>query len=224
MSSRCTSFVASSSLGFMVESLKELLYALSSSKHGNSPDTILAQYAKHITNYVQQVTGISAVKTSMSQMSLVSSIGPDLCDHVMSFVDPRDLTKVVYVCKKLNQCVQKLMWKEVRVMFHQNGMKVSSKSHSREVTLDFHSSAWKYVRTLHVTMIHWDSCDESRKQCLLEKIKTINSLTGIHFQLVIATADRTGTDTTKITGFHSFVKGAVLYWCGFAIHALHNVA
>jgi hypothetical protein len=46
--------------------------------------------------------------------SLVS-VGPDLCQYILSYMDSHDFHKLVYVCKDFNQWIVKAIWKRIRL-------------------------------------------------------------------------------------------------------------
>jgi hypothetical protein len=91
-------------LGFMVESLKELLKAFMYAKDLNQAvvEGILEQYTTHIAEYVTMEAPLKPRKEELST-SLVNVIGTDLCDYVLSdFLCRSDYSNVVYVCKTLS--------------------------------------------------------------------------------------------------------------------------
>jgi hypothetical protein len=69
------------SMGFMIDSLKELLKALRHCPKRDECAKMIDQYAQHVVNYVQFKTGV--LDSNKSKRSLITTVGPDLSRKIL---------------------------------------------------------------------------------------------------------------------------------------------
>jgi hypothetical protein len=95
----------SSKFRFHGESLRELLKSMQYAPSITAPviQDIVTQYINHIVQYVTHNSGISLPSpTTHEKRSLVNFVGPDICEHILSFVDPSSCGNLLLVCKTFN--------------------------------------------------------------------------------------------------------------------------
>jgi hypothetical protein len=83
LSGELTKFNGDGNLGFMVDSLRELLKSLVYAEEISQAaiEDTMAEYTRHIVDHVTHKAAIK-LKPQISHRSLVSAIGSDLCGHV----------------------------------------------------------------------------------------------------------------------------------------------
>jgi hypothetical protein len=102
--------------GFMTDSAVRLLQSIGSIELPSSAplDMMMGQYADHIMEYVEYRTGLCVPKKTSSS-SLVSAVGKDLCEHILSFVCDATFRRLIYVCRVFHQYVLKCSWRKVKL-------------------------------------------------------------------------------------------------------------
>jgi hypothetical protein len=103
------------SVGFMVESMAKLYKVLMHAQHLDQSliETMLTHYATHVLRYAAYNEDIQL--PADRRTSIIAAIGPDLCAHVMQFVQPKNLSQLICDCKTFNKFGKQVIWKSVHV-------------------------------------------------------------------------------------------------------------
>jgi hypothetical protein len=121
-------------------------------------------FANHIANYVQFQTGIMPQNHCKKHVSLITAVGTDLIDHIISFVEEEDTLKILFqVCKTVNQFAMKRTWRRVSIEWDfANGYRM--RAANTPFTLNFVSRGIGLVEELSLDVVSRylqfrDGCD-----------------------------------------------------------------
>jgi hypothetical protein len=151
------------SLGFMVESLREVLKAL---VHTQDLDELEIEYImNHYTFYIMDyVRKRAALPFIISKRSLIDVVGTDLCGYIFSFADSETASTMLYVCKSFNQLAMKRLWKSIQTLVcfsDEYNIPPYLCVGSGDVDLRMNYSAWEIVEDLTITLyreVHLEDC------------------------------------------------------------------
>jgi hypothetical protein len=186
-------------VGFTIESSLELLKAFIKSDWEKEPvQQIMRQYIDHVVTFVETHTGLEQQKEIQKMRSLISVVGPDLCEHIVSFVEQDTVLRLSSVCKVLNLIAMKRVWRKVTVESRWRTM------HSRETgnQLSFDSKGVSFIKELSCT---FKTCSLANCELITGMTFKIKSLK--HLQL-------------NLLGTEGFQRA--FYWLGAALTFHHR--
>jgi hypothetical protein len=161
------------SMGFMTDSLLAFIKAYQVADGDVSMiDIALNQYANCLANYVRKKTGIVR-SVRENGTSLISAVGPDLCEMIVSFADSYEWVNFSLVCKTFNKVVAKIIWKNT-TMCASNGHSILKSSFGPRLS----------INSPNISLMHDFTLALSHRlpNCWSGFIPKLKSLKSLHFK------------------------------------------
>jgi hypothetical protein len=164
------------SLGFMVESCRELLNAFQYAEDLTPTviQNIMDQYAKHIRDYVLQKQDLPP--KVQFRRSLIDTVGPDLCAHIVSFLSAESLGSAVTVCKTFHDLVLKNVCKHINVAVNPTKVSLERSYGNWQLDFEFEKFRWDLVEVLVCDFAVPDDLSFNTLLAEMRKIKNLKVL------------------------------------------------